>query len=851
MNLEFWNNKKIRYGIIAAVLVIIAVITFWIRMLPSGILAGTGDMNAGPDAWYNLRLLEVALANTFGYISFEPFTLYPTGQDIVWGPLFTWISAIFAMIAGAASRVDLISVVSVVPPVLAVCMVPVMYFLGKKCGDWKTGLLAALFIAVICGEYLVRSVYGYFDHHIAETLFSTLFCLCYVWGIAALKNREVSLKSAATLKFPLIYGAIAGIAYFLGLLTMTTIVVFGLMAAVFTAVVFIINQVNNKPTEYLLVFNAVTFIVSIVCLLIYGIRDFTFSMYTYSIGLILANFLIVLGTVVLYLLSLVFKKLEKPWYFYLGSLVVLGIAGILIVMFALPDIFNQTTASLSNFFVISNQSATILEMQSWNPQMAWSSFNFGLILSLGGIGWLIYEVIKGKREEALFILVWSLLMTMATVSHVRWEYYIAANIALLSAVCVAETINFAKKDVLLLAGRKSAEPEKAQNKRKAAKKTKVSSVKKSAGILKTGLLLIVLVFSVLFVGISAGTAVSTSENLGSSVTPSYWMEACEWLNENTPETGLDYLKLYDKDGFSYPAESYGVLSWWDYGHYITAIGERMPVSNPFQSGVSGTYGVAQILLEQDESVVAKKLDRLDTKYVMTDTLMSNTNFPPITVWADNEKQIAPYYYMFYQQAANGMLEGKHAYSPGYYNTLVVRLQNYDGSMIDAGPCTVIYASATGDYAYPVIINGEVFTKGNDAWKKADAFNADEANTSAGMHAYVVSNNVVDSTGTYYHPSVKIPALTHFRMVYETDKSYVKTFEYVKGAVIKGDGTIQATITTNTGRQFTYTQESSNGTFVVPYATGKNGAVTASAYTLSNGKTVTVSEDAVQNGLQVN
>ena len=179
MDFSFWNNKKCRYGIIGASVLLLTVIALAIRLLPMGDLVGTGDMIAGPDAWYNLRLVEVLLASG-GFIFFEPMTLFPTGQDIVWGPLFTYISAFFGLFAGDAGRVALIDAVSWTPAVLGALMVPVMFFLGKKLGDWKTGLLAGLFIAVIGGQFFARSIYGHFDHHVAETLFSTLFVLCYV-----------------------------------------------------------------------------------------------------------------------------------------------------------------------------------------------------------------------------------------------------------------------------------------------------------------------------------------------------------------------------------------------------------------------------------------------------------------------------------------------------------------------------------------------------------------------------------------------------------------------------------------------------------------------------------------------
>ena len=191
-------------------------------------------------------------------------------------------------------------------------MVPVMFFLGKKLGDWKTGLLAGLFIAVIGGQFFSRTLYGHFDHHVAETLFSTLFVLCYVLALSNLHGKEISLKNPASLKLPLILGVVSGIAYFLGLLTMTTLVAFGLFAAVFTLVQFIIDFKSGKPTEYLLALNILTFGIGALGLLIYGIKNTGFSFTSYSVALFIAQILVILGTIFLYVLQKVIAKIEKP-----------------------------------------------------------------------------------------------------------------------------------------------------------------------------------------------------------------------------------------------------------------------------------------------------------------------------------------------------------------------------------------------------------------------------------------------------------------------------------------------------------------------------------------------------------
>jgi dolichyl-diphosphooligosaccharide--protein glycosyltransferase len=88
----------------------------------------------------------------------------------------------------------------------------------------------------------------------------------------------------------------------------------------------------------------------------------------------------------------------------------------------------------------------------------------------------------------------------------------------------------------------------------------------------------------------------------------------------------------------------------------------------------------------------------------------------------------------------------------------------------------------------------------------------------------------------------------------SDVKYVKIFEYVKGAHIKGTGIIDVPLVTNTGRNFTYRQQSINGEFIVPYATtGSTDEVKATGPYHIEGTSTTfnVPESAVENGLAIN
>ena len=866
MDFSFWNNKKYRYGIIGGAVLLLTVISLAIRLLPMGDLIGTGDMIAGPDAWYNLRLVEVMLASG-GFIFFEPMTLFPTGQNIVWGPLFTWLSVPFAFLAGDVTRTELIDAVSWLPAVLGCLMVPVMFFLGKKLGDWKTGLLAALFIAVIGGQFFSRSLYGHFDHHVAETLFSTLFCLCYVLGLSYLHGKEISVKNPATLKLSIILGIVSGVAYLLSLLTMTTLVVVGFFASVLTLIQFILDYKSGKSTEYLVVLNVLTFSIAALGLLLYGVRD-GFGFTDYSYGLLAAQLLVIAGTLFLYGLEKGISKLQKPWYIYPLAILAVAVVGILAVWILLPSLFFSMVGSLSAFFMPNGAGwTTIQEMSAWSFEAAAAAFNCGILLAIGGFIILVWQVIRRETPAALFVLIWSLFMCIATISHIRWEYFFAVNIALLSAVCVSWAISFAADEVKKLLGKKQQAEVPAGKKGKKA----VSTVSDKPDVLKIGVLAVVVLVALIFTGMSAASAVTTASAYGQAGgTEKDWIEATEWLVTGTPETGIDYYTLYDEEEFSYPAEAYGVMSWWDYGHYITTIGERIPNSNPFQAGVSGEYGAAQVLTATDEDAVVEKLDYLGTKYVMTDYQMAGGKFGAMSIWANTTLQTAPFYTYLLQQSSTGAYSVVSAQTPEYYNTLTARLQNFDGSYTEAGSVALVLTDSSAGYGYPVITYTKSYSNADDAWKMAKEYNAQSANTAAGKYAYVIS--IPTDVTNYFDPNVDVAALKHFRLVHESDTylipkdsysyyltepngggtAWVKTFEYVEGAVIKGNGIISIDVTTNNGRTFTYRQVSENGQFVVPYATGQTGEIKTGVYKIEgSGQTFTVSEMAVQNGLTVN
>ena len=121
-----------------------------------------------------------------------------------------------------------------------------------------------------------------------------------------------------------------------------------------------------------------------------------------------------------------------------------------------------------------------------------------------------------------------------------------------------------------------------------------------------------------------------------------WRESMDWMANNTPDTGVDYFKIYDQKSFAYPAGSYGVMSWWDYGHLITYIAKRIPNANPFQQGVAGPEGAAAYFMSTTEDKANAILDRIGTRYIVTDVEMDTGKFWAMSTWDNATLATDPY-----------------------------------------------------------------------------------------------------------------------------------------------------------------------------------------------------------------
>jgi dolichyl-diphosphooligosaccharide--protein glycosyltransferase len=393
------------------------------------------------------------------------------------------------------------------------------------------------------------------------------------------------------------------------------------------------------------------------------------------------------------------------------------------------------------------------------------------------------------------------------------------------------------------------EPQKSKKQKKTQKKGSETS---QPNYINIAFVILVVGLGILFAYTSASLSYANAAGDNIRMNPD-WRESLDWMGNNTPDTGVNYTTIYNPQTFQYPPEAYGVMSWWDYGHMITYIAKRIPNANPFQSGVVGPTGSANYFMSISEDEGNQVLDRAKTRYIITDIEMDTGKFWAMATWYNASVAASPYQMTLLTPAQNNpnSYESVLLNTQQYYLTMISRLHNFDGSLTTPTSAYYIeYADPTISQVSLPVITGAEAMNATDAVSRAAEYNL---KAPAGYHAAALSPAIT-------LPIETVPALRHYRLVHESpsnvfnsktnDVKYVKIFEYVKGAHIKGEGIIQVPLISNTGRNFTYRQMSVNGEFIVPYSTTGNpyGVKTAGKYrVITSGREYDVPESAVMQG----
>jgi dolichyl-diphosphooligosaccharide--protein glycosyltransferase len=829
------------------VLALVLAFMLWVRTRSAERFFRDGQIYfSGNDPWYHFRQVVYTVENFPKVMPFDPWTAFPTGTSVgQFGTLFDQLIAAAALVVGLGdpSQTTVATTVLYAPAVFGTLVAVPTYLIARRLWNRPAGLFAAVTLALLPGVFLTRGLVGTADHNIAEPLFQAFAVLGLMAALAVARRErpvwEQFLEGDRSgLRRVVGWSALSGVATALYLWTWPPGVLIVGVFGIFFALLLSVQYLRGESPEHAAIAGTISLSVTALLALV-PLSTVAFSPVQPSLVQPSLAALVAVGCVFMAWLARQWDARDLSRTLY--PLTVLGLiaVGTGLTALLLPDVFSTITRNLQRFvgFGVTGGTATIGEAQP-TPRTFGAVFNqYGLTFFVAVAAGLV-ALFRFARDRAdpseLLLVVWFAFITAAAFTQVRFNYYLAVPVAVFNGYAlgwVTERSFFGDLSLRDVDG------------------TQVMTV----------LVLFLVVLAPLVAPVTVGnTTKDTAMTVGNNTGPGGvlgWDDSLEYMDEELPEQGnfdnagnaeeLPKYGTYEKtDDFDYPEGAYGVMSWWDYGHWMTTLGDTIPVANPFQQNADVA---ANYLLAPDEATANEVLEGINeddakTRYVAVDWQMisAGEKLSAPTAFYDNgnlssDDIVRP----LYVQSEGGVSFDRYVFSQRYYESTMVRLYRYHGSARQAGggggPVTVV------DW------DGAAETRaGTEALIARSGNTTREFESLSAARQYVnrdTPNGTAQIGGISGAPPEYVPAMEHYRMVKASERiggaqtvipSYVKVFERVPGATIEGQGPANTTVTAQVqmeapsaptifGNQFVYTQRAQTGpdgsfTMTLPYST---------------------------------
>jgi oligosaccharyl transferase (archaeosortase A-associated) len=599
-------------------LVILAAIMFFIRTVPIYQLVFTnwpgeygGFVNfSADDAVYHMRFVHNTLHHYPWRVFFDPFTHFPFGDRIHFGPLFTLIIATASLIVGLGRPTpELINFVGAYTPVIIgiLCLIPV-YFITRKLFGKTAAIISAFILAFLPGEFLQRSALGFTDHHIAETLFSTVTCAFLIYAL------DIAKKAPTAYRNILNYGFLTGIAFGLFVLVWPAALMFGVIFLIFFIIQLTINHIKGEKTEYLLLLATVVYSIPVIMVLPYALIQPHLQLTGYSLAQPLILIIMATTLAICYVIYLLCKRnqLAKDLYsiilaaiFFLIGFTIYCLAPKLFAV--MQDGCNLLFNPAPGMKTISEVHPSILDQNGdkYTIVKLWQTYFWVMLFSIIGFGYLCYRAYKNINPIEILLLTWTIAVILAAIFQCRFNYYLAINAAILTGCyCIYPIINFFG----------NLRP-------------------KRRSFIRLQKIVIYAIFCVLMFVIADPIWMLIMDKnipLGLNIARERY-DTFMWLKHHTPNPQGKFInKNFDYAAGLYPIpknpdipykhkdSAYGIMSWWDVGHQLTYIAERIPNANPFQSGIiekNKFLGAAPFFTSTSEEKAIANLNAMGSRYV--------------------------------------------------------------------------------------------------------------------------------------------------------------------------------------------------------------------------------------------
>ena len=523
------------------------------------------------DPFFNYRATQYVVDNGINaYFEWnDDLSWYPHGRDI------SQTSQVVLHVTAAVTYwifgggMELYDFTILFPVVFGSLSTIVIFALVRVIGGTTAGLLSALFLSVSL-PLIVRGSIGWFKSEPLGLFFGILALYFLLSGLNS-KNRKVAIVKliAAGITVPLSISAWGGSQFFIipiGIFFLTLPFVRSdhkfimWVIPLFTAIVFLVSlSFERLSSNFIFGLGGASLLIPtifiVACIFIQSKSNENKKTRN---GLLFLAALLIIGTSVL-VINAESEFLPLPSYRYLNAI----------------NPFLTTSVPLVDS-VAEHASTTISQ-----------SFLFHSILMIfAGLGiWLIIKNQKEKNSNfikndmILFSLIFGLIGIYVSSAFVRLEVFASISLTILSSVGLSILV----KNIL----------NNTEN-----KKSKNLIIKSSFLVGIIILLVIPISFPEDSNWVTAAKSPPTILNGGTAypVSTNDWTESMEWIKNNTPKDAV-------------------IASWWDYGYWISTLGERASIADNSTLSTSIIQNLAKMLLSSPDQAW-KMLTEMQADYVV-------------------------------------------------------------------------------------------------------------------------------------------------------------------------------------------------------------------------------------------
>ncbi len=526
------------------------------------------------DPYLQWRMSQYVVDNGFlAWFSWrDTMSWYPYGAYMptwnLYGEAFV-VAAVTMLLRVFGAGVSVFEVAVVFPVVAGTITILAAYALGKDIWGRGAGMFAALFLALNASS-IARTQLGFLRHEPLGILLMILIFLFF---------RRASLPTSSTRK-TMLYATLAGVSLYY-------------LAATWAAFYF--------PLDLLVLYSVVLAILG---------RSSRKLLLTYSMSmgifLLLTPFLVPklgfgslmeltwlavpAGMVVLLIRETATYIQSRRMQAYTWTAAVAATFAVIVTLLYFGVIGNPAGKFLAVINPFIRGSIPIIQSVAEHQPATWSSFyyEFGTLIFLMLFGFVF--ILQKARNDDIFILLWGLTSIYFAASFVRLTLLVAPAFSILAAIGAVElgkpAVDIIREAVIY-----------------PKRKTRViARVGREFGFAIFLILLIIIVpafWNSVQTAYQPATIVTSSiptrPQAGNELKYQDWLEALSWMRENTPSGSV-------------------VFAWWDYGYWITALGDRRSLADNGTQNSTQIGVIAQTFLA-NTTMAIPSLKRYDVSYV--------------------------------------------------------------------------------------------------------------------------------------------------------------------------------------------------------------------------------------------